>query len=117
MLRICQFRVVLAFIAPLSLCAQSYNIQPNSPAACHVFAKTGTLGGANALMPGGGLISGKGLAGFIDIKDGRHLAFAAYINFVPVANLDEAATGMVGDALGEIAAAAYDGFSTGHTGR
>lgn len=80
-----------------------YNIQPNSPAARHVFAKTGTLGG--------GLISGKGLAGFIDTKDGAHLAFAAYINFVPVAAMNESATAMAGDALGEIAAAAYDGFS------
>jgi PBP4 family serine-type D-alanyl-D-alanine carboxypeptidase len=90
-----------------------YNIQPNSPAAGHVFAKTGTLSAANALAPGGGLITGKGLAGFIDTKDGRHLAFAAYINFVPVAAMNEAATGMVGDALGEIAAAAYDGFASG----
>ncbi len=94
-----------------------YSIQPNSPAAGHVFAKTGTLGGANALAPEGGLISGKGLAGFIDTKDGRHLAFAAYINFVPVATMNEAATGMVGDALGEIAAAAYDGFSSAHSVR
>jgi D-alanyl-D-alanine carboxypeptidase/D-alanyl-D-alanine-endopeptidase (penicillin-binding protein 4) len=92
-------------------------IQGNSPAAGHVFAKTGTLGGANALAPGGGLISGKGLAGFIDTKDGRHLAFSAYINFVPVAAMNEAATGMVGDALGEIAAAAYDGFSSAHGNR
>lgn len=84
-------------------------IQPNSPAAGHVFAKTGTLGGGNAL--GGGVITGKGLAGFIDTRDGRHLAFAAYINFVPVASMDEDATNMVGQALGEIAAAAYDGFS------
>ncbi len=94
-----------------------YNIQPNSPAAGHVFAKTGTLSGANALAAAGGLISGKGLAGFIDTKDGRHLAFAAYINFVPVATMNESATGMVGDALGEIAAAAYDGFSSIHSGR
>lgn len=89
-----------------------YNIQPDSPAAGHVFAKTGTLGGANALAPGGGLISGKGLAGFIDTKDGRHLAFSAYINFIPVATMGESATNMAGNALGEIAAAAYDGFST-----
>ena len=88
-----------------------YNIQTNSPAAGHVFAKTGTLSGANALAPGGGLIGGKGLAGFIETKDGRHLIFAAYINFVPVKTMDESATAMVGDALGEIAAAAYDGFA------
>jgi D-alanyl-D-alanine carboxypeptidase/D-alanyl-D-alanine-endopeptidase (penicillin-binding protein 4) len=89
-----------------------YKIQVNSPAAGHVFAKTGTFTGGNALHPGGGLVEGKGLAGFVDTKDGRHLAFSAYINFVPVVNMDEAATAMVGDALGEIAAAAYDGFSS-----
>ena len=88
-------------------------IQPDSPAAGHVFAKTGTMTGRNSLTPEGGLITGKGLAGFIDTKDGRHLAFSAYINFVPVATMGEAATGIVGDALGEIAAAAYDGFSSG----
>ena len=87
-----------------------YNIQIDSPAAGHVFAKTGTFGLGNSLTNGGGLISGKGLAGFVDAKDGRHIAFAAYINFVPVATIDESATKMVGDALGEIAAAAYDGF-------
>ena len=87
-----------------------FNIQTNSPAAGHVFAKTGTMGGPNALAPQGGIIDGKGLAGFIDTKDGRRLAFSAYINFVPVAKMDESATKMVGEALGEIAAAAYDGF-------
>jgi D-alanyl-D-alanine carboxypeptidase/D-alanyl-D-alanine-endopeptidase (penicillin-binding protein 4) len=89
-----------------------YNIQTDSPAAGHVFAKTGTLGGGNALTVGGGLIAGKGLAGFIESKDGHHIAFAAYINFVPVASMNESATKAVGDALGEIVAAAYDGFST-----
>lgn len=85
-------------------------IQKNSPAAGHVFAKTGTLAGPNALATAGGVITGKGLAGFIDTKDGHHLAFAAYINFVNVAAMNEDATNMVGDALGQIAAAAYDGF-------
>jgi D-alanyl-D-alanine carboxypeptidase/D-alanyl-D-alanine-endopeptidase (penicillin-binding protein 4) len=88
-----------------------YNIQTDSPAAGHVFAKTGTMGGGNALTPDGGVIEGKGLAGFIETKDGRHLAFAAYINFVPLPVMDESATAMVGQAVGEIAAAAYDGFS------
>jgi hypothetical protein len=46
-----------------------------------------------------------------DASDGRHLAFAAYINFVPLAVMEESATTMVGQAVGEIAAAAYDGFA------
>ena len=85
-------------------------IQTDSPAAGHVFAKTGTMGGGNALNPDGGVIQGKGLAGYIDTKDGHHLAFAAYINFVPLPSMDESATKMVGEAVGAIAAAAYDGF-------
>jgi D-alanyl-D-alanine carboxypeptidase/D-alanyl-D-alanine-endopeptidase (penicillin-binding protein 4) len=84
-------------------------IQVDSPAAGHVFAKTGTYATGNALTRGG-VITGKGLAGFVDTKDGRHLAFAAYINFVPLSDMDEKSTQMVGQAVGEIAAAAYDGF-------
>jgi D-alanyl-D-alanine carboxypeptidase/D-alanyl-D-alanine-endopeptidase (penicillin-binding protein 4) len=86
-------------------------IQVNSPAAGHVFAKTGTFGSANALTQGG-VIMGKGLAGFVDTKDGRRLAFAAFINFVPLKDLSEQSTQTVGEAVGEIAAAAYDGFPT-----
>jgi PBP4 family serine-type D-alanyl-D-alanine carboxypeptidase len=91
-----------------------YNIQTDSPAAGHVLAKTGTMGGGNALTPNGGVIEGKGLAGFIETKDGRHLAFAAYINFVPLPVMEDSATKAVGEAVGEIAAAAYDGFGSRH---
>jgi D-alanyl-D-alanine carboxypeptidase/D-alanyl-D-alanine-endopeptidase (penicillin-binding protein 4) len=84
-------------------------IQVDSPAAGHVFAKTGTYATGNALSRGG-VITGKGLAGFIDTKEGRHLIFAAYINFVPLRDMDEKSTQMVGEAVGEIAAAAYEGF-------
>jgi D-alanyl-D-alanine carboxypeptidase/D-alanyl-D-alanine-endopeptidase (penicillin-binding protein 4) len=85
-----------------------FNILNDSSAAGHVFGKTGTMAGGNGLAPNGGVIDGKGLAGFIETKAGRHLAFAVFINFVPVANMDESATRMVGTAVGEIAAAAYD---------
>ncbi len=88
-----------------------FDIQTDSSAAGHVYAKTGTYAGGNALT-GGGVIQGKGLAGFIDTKDGHRLAFAAYINFVPFAELNEESTRKVGQALGEIASAAYDGFTT-----
>jgi D-alanyl-D-alanine carboxypeptidase/D-alanyl-D-alanine-endopeptidase (penicillin-binding protein 4) len=84
-------------------------IQVHSPAAGHVFAKTGTHGGPNALS-GGGVINGKGLAGFVDTQDGHRLAFAAYINFVPISSFSEEELNKVGQAMGEIAAAAYDGF-------
>jgi D-alanyl-D-alanine carboxypeptidase/D-alanyl-D-alanine-endopeptidase (penicillin-binding protein 4) len=84
-------------------------IQVDSPAAGHIFAKTGTYATGNALSRGG-VITGKGLAGFIDTKEGRHLIFASYINFVPLRDMDEKSTQMVGEAVGEIAAAAYEGF-------
>jgi D-alanyl-D-alanine carboxypeptidase/D-alanyl-D-alanine-endopeptidase (penicillin-binding protein 4) len=84
-------------------------IQVQSPAAGHVFAKTGTLSAYNSLTHGG-IINGKGLAGFIDTRNGTKLAFAAYINFVPVAQLSEEATQAVGQTLGEIAAIAYDAY-------
>src|SRR5438034_960149 len=55
------------------------------------------------------MVTGKGLAGFIDTACGERLAFAAYANYVPVAMEDpEAPQKVVGEALGEIAAAAYD---------
>jgi D-alanyl-D-alanine carboxypeptidase/D-alanyl-D-alanine-endopeptidase (penicillin-binding protein 4) len=84
-------------------------IQSDSPAAGHVFAKTGTYATGNALTRGG-VITGKGLAGFVDTKDGHHLVFAAYINFVPLPEMDEKSAQMVGEAVGEIAAAAYEVF-------
>lgn len=86
-----------------------FDIQTDSPAAGHVFAKTGTYGSGNALT-GGGVIDGKGLAGFVDTRNGPRLIFAAYVNFVPIAEMNEESTRKVGQALGEIAAAAYDGF-------
>lgn len=84
-----------------------YNIQTGSPAAGHVFAKTGTFGAYNALDKNL-LVTGKGLAGYVTTQDGRQLAFAIYANRVAVPVSDpEATTKIVGQALGEIAAAAY----------
>lgn len=51
------------------------------------------------------MITGKGMAGYIDRKDGRRLVFAAYMGMV---NGDpETISHRVGNVLGEIAAAAY----------
>ena len=60
---------------------------------------------------GGSLITGKGLAGYITTADNRQLAFAIYVNNVSVSTDPAAATAVVGQALGEIAAAAYDARS------
>lgn len=84
-----------------------WNIQPSSPAANHVFAKTGTFAVDDPLNRRL-LVTGKGLAGYITTADGRHLAFAAYVNNVSVSTDPDAVTQVVGQALGEIAAAAYD---------
>ncbi len=83
-------------------------IQKNSPAAGHVFAKTGTYGNYDALNRKV-MVTGKGLAGYIDTADGRHLVFAAYLNMVEVSRDDpDAIQEVAGQALGKIAAAAYE---------
>src|SRR5205807_564927 len=82
-------------------------IQPSSPGAGHVFAKTGTFGSEDKLN-GKMMLNGKGLAGYVITKDGKKLAFAAYVNHVSLAPDPEAAQQVAGQALGEIAAAAYD---------
>ncbi len=83
-----------------------WNIQPNSPAAGHVHAKTGTYGLEDKLH-GAMMVTGKGLAGYLTTADGRRLALAIYVNNVELAD-GEQVTPVVGQALGEIAAAAYD---------
>jgi D-alanyl-D-alanine carboxypeptidase len=81
-------------------------IQNYSPAAGHVFAKTGTFVNPDALNRAL-LVTGKGLAGYITTADGRHLVIAAYLNNVSVP-LGQAGVDAVGQALGEIASIAYD---------
>jgi len=82
-----------------------WDIQRDSPAAGHVHAKTGTLGHAD-LLHRSLMITGKGIAGYIDRKDGRRLAFAAYLSMVD--GDPETIMHRVGNVLGEISAAAYD---------
>jgi D-alanyl-D-alanine carboxypeptidase/D-alanyl-D-alanine-endopeptidase (penicillin-binding protein 4) len=77
----------------------------NSPAAGHVHAKTGSYVVANTLNDGVMLL-GKGLVGYVDAVNGHRLIFAAYVNMVPLLNMDE--VGGVGEMLGRIAAAAYE---------
>ena len=83
-----------------------WNVQVKSRAAGHVHAKTGTYA-VEDLLHGGIVVNGKGLAGYMTTADGRHLAFAIYVNNVPLKD-GTAVTPVVGEALGEIAAAAYD---------
>jgi len=83
-------------------------IQVNSPAAGHVYAKTGTYEVHDALNKKL-MVTGKGLAGYMETTGGEHLAFAGFINMVSAPMDDpEAVQKIAGEALGEIAAAAYD---------
>jgi len=82
-------------------------IQVNSPGAGHVFAKTGTFGSEDRLNSKL-MLNGKGLVGYVITKDNKKLAFAAYVNHVTLPPNIEAAQTIAGQALGEIAAAAYD---------
>ena len=82
-------------------------IQTANPAAGHVFAKTGTFASEdrlNAKM----MLNGKGLAGYVITASGQKVVFAAYVNHVALSPNPDAAQSVAGQALGEIAAAAYD---------
>ncbi|MDE1175831.1 MAG: D-alanyl-D-alanine carboxypeptidase/D-alanyl-D-alanine-endopeptidase [Edaphobacter sp.] len=81
-----------------------FNIQTQSPAVGKVFAKTGTYAIEDKLNHGL-LITGKGLAGYTVTSDGEPVAFATYLNFVPVPLSTDAITRVAGQTLGEIAAA------------
>jgi dihydroorotase/N-acyl-D-amino-acid deacylase len=82
-------------------------IQIANPGAGHVFAKTGTFGSEdklNAKM----MLNGKGLAGYVITASGEKIVFAAFVNHVSLAPDPDTAQSVAGQALGEIAAAAYN---------
>jgi len=92
-----------------------YKIQVSSPAAGHVFAKTGTYAVGDSLN-NNVMVTGKGLAGFMETAKGEHLAFALYANMVSVSKDDpEAMQKVAGEALGEIATAAYSAPVEAHS--
>jgi D-alanyl-D-alanine carboxypeptidase len=82
-------------------------IQKENPAAGHVFAKTGTFGSSDSLNAKM-MLNGKGLAGYVITRSGRKLAFAAYVNHVSLPSYPDSSQEVAGQALGEIAAFAYD---------
>jgi D-alanyl-D-alanine carboxypeptidase/D-alanyl-D-alanine-endopeptidase (penicillin-binding protein 4) len=83
-----------------------FDIQTQSPAAGFVHAKTGTFSVYDPLNRRL-LVTAKGLAGYMTTKQGERLAFAIYINNVSVSTERDATKKIVGQAVGEIAAAAY----------
>ncbi len=84
-----------------------YNIQPQSPAAGHVHAKTGTYAVEDPLNRNL-LVEGKGLAGYMTTASGKKLIVVVYANNVAVSLAPDETTRVVGQALGEVAAAAWD---------
>jgi D-alanyl-D-alanine carboxypeptidase/D-alanyl-D-alanine-endopeptidase (penicillin-binding protein 4) len=109
------YRLFLAALPVLGRDGTLSDIQPHAAAAGHVFAKTGTYFVGDPLNRRG-LVTGKGLAGYVTTPAGHHLAFAAYINNVSVADEPDAIKQVAGQALGEVAAAIYDA-GDGATGR
>jgi D-alanyl-D-alanine carboxypeptidase/D-alanyl-D-alanine-endopeptidase (penicillin-binding protein 4) len=83
-----------------------FDIQPQSPAAGSVHAKTGTFSVYDPLNRRL-LVTGKGLAGYMTTKKGDHLAFAIYVNNVSLPVEGDAVKKIAGQTMGEIAAAAY----------
>jgi PBP4 family serine-type D-alanyl-D-alanine carboxypeptidase len=80
--------------------------QRESPAAGKLHAKTGTHVTGD-LLNEQYVVNGKGLAGYLETKNGKQLIVAIFVNHVP-AGSDIKTVLRVGDALAEIAAAAYD---------
>jgi len=83
-----------------------FDIQPASPAAGQVHAKTGTFGTYDRLNRKL-LVTAKGLAGYMTTRSGEHLVFALYVNNVSVSTESSEVKRLVGQMLGELAAAAY----------
>jgi D-alanyl-D-alanine carboxypeptidase/D-alanyl-D-alanine-endopeptidase (penicillin-binding protein 4) len=81
------------------------DIQKTAPGAGHVFAKTGTFV-AMDLLNAKAMLVGKGLAGYTTTPSGARYAFALYINHLELKD-ERPASELAGQALGEIASAAY----------
>jgi len=85
-----------------------WNIQPESPAAGKVFAKTGTSFTVDDLLNRRVIVTGKALAGYMTKASGQRLAFAIYVNRVPRPRDAPGGPALwIGQVVGEIAAAAY----------
>jgi PBP4 family serine-type D-alanyl-D-alanine carboxypeptidase len=81
-----------------------WDIQPQSRAAGHVVAKTGTIS-FDGRLHDTVLFACKGLAGYVTAKSGRRIAFTIYLNNFYCAR---SADINPGQALGELAGAIYE---------
>jgi serine-type D-Ala-D-Ala carboxypeptidase/endopeptidase (penicillin-binding protein 4) len=75
------------------------SVGPDSPAKGKVQAKTGTLVWDNLLV-GRGLCTSKALGGYLTTASGKRLAFAAFVNGVPLK--DGLTTRNIGSDLGKL---------------
>jgi D-alanyl-D-alanine carboxypeptidase/D-alanyl-D-alanine-endopeptidase (penicillin-binding protein 4) len=90
------------------------DVQPDSPAAGHVQAKTGSSMGGGA---GAGMVR-KALAGYVELPDDRLLTFAAFVGMPADGEQEQRdIADLTGQALGEIAAAAYTTLNSAGTRR
>lgn len=80
------------------------SVKEGSPARGKAQAKTGTLTWDN-VMNGNSLLTSKALAGYLTTERGRKLAFAAFVNNVPLR--DGLAAKSIGDDLGRICEIVY----------
>jgi len=101
------FPVLFAALPVLGKDGTLARIQKDSPAAGHVFAKTGTFTTEDKLNARQ-MLNGKGLAGYVETKSGKMLVFAADLNHTARPDERDSAKQVAGQALGEIAGAAYD---------
>lgn len=79
-------------------------VASDSPAKGNVFAKTGTFTVANTFNATS-LLTAKSLAGYATTASGREVAFACFVNLVPLERNEDREA--VGKALGKIAEAVY----------
>jgi len=75
-----------------------------NPACGHVYAKTGTTGTYDPLNNRGILLA-KSLAGYVDARSGKRVAFAVFVNNVPFEDVKDMMA--AGDDLGTIAGLIY----------
>lgn len=85
-------------------------VSTDSPAKGHVFAKTGTLFWEDALN-GRSLLTSKALAGVMTTKSGRELAFAVFVNDLPLAK-GETPT-KIGKVLGKLSEVVWESVPAG----
>ena len=78
----------------------AHTVKPGSPARGKVHAKTGTIVTGD-LLNDRGILLVKGLAGYMTSSRGRKLAFAFYVNNMPMNDLNDIIT--VGNDLGRLA--------------